>query len=326
MRFLLRALLVVVATLLLLLVAVFLLLPTSLGTSFVEDRLRNSVHPQLQINGQVSLSVMPRLGLSLTDVTVPSGQGAYPLVSVSQAQWQLAWLPLLSDRWVFETIYLQGIQVYRSQPTWQPLIDEFDGFQWVHDGRWWPAPSEHSVDSGAWHVVIKQALVEDVSVITGDQIDQPLPVVTLKQAQFTADGRWPVADGSQATFGLRELSVNDADELGHMPALLEQLGISEDNAWDVLALDSQWQMGSDALQLVELQASGPWGEMSAKEGKMDIPSGAMVIPVKAVLTNAPKLKTRGLRVNVRRSTLQFELTGTVSEPGVQWLTPQKTTP
>ena len=326
MRFLLRALLVIVASLLLLLVAVILLLPTSLGTSFVEDRLRNSVHPQLQINGQVSLSVLPRLGLSLTDVTVPSGQGAYPLVSVNQAQWQLSWLPLLSDQWVFETIYLQGIQVYRSQATWQPLVEEFDGFQWIRDGRWWTSTPEQSAESGAWHVVIKQALVEDVSVIAGDQLDQPLPVMTLKQAQFTADGRWPAVDGSQATFGLRELSVNNADELGHMPALLEQLGISEDNAWDVRVFDSQWQMDSDALQLVELQASGPWGEMSAKEGEIDVSSGAMAIPVKAVLTNAPKLKTRGLQVNVRRSTLQFELTGTVSEPGVQWLTPQKSTP
>ena len=329
MRFLLRIGLIVLATFLLLVVAILLLLPTSLGASFVEDRLRSWVHPQLQVNGQVSLSVLPRLGLNVTDVTIPSEQDGYPLASVKQAQWQLSWIPLLSKQLVFDSIYLQGVRVYRMQPTWQPMLREFERFQWVRHSRWWPSVSGADASPSVSQIIIKQALVEDVSVIVNDASANPLPVIALKQAELSADGQWPDTAGSQASFGLRQLSVNDADALGHVPALLEQLGIAQDNAWDMMALDSQWKLADEALELTSLQASGPWGDMSVRDGRIDLVSGTLAIPVSATLTNAPQLKTRGLQINVQRSQLQFELTGSFNQPGVQWLTspaPTSTTP
>ena len=320
MALLLRIVLIVLATILLLVVAVLLLLPTSLGSSFVEDRLRSWVHPQLQVNGQVSLSVVPRLGMDITDITIPSGQDGYPLASVKQAQWQLSWVPLLSNQLVFDTIYLEGVQVYRTQPTWEPMIQEFDRFQQMRHGHWWPSMQGMDLSPTTWQVVVKQALIENLSVVVNDAMSKPLPVITLKQAELSADGQWPRVAGSSATFGLRELSVNDADALGYAPALLEQLGIAQGNAWDVVALDSQWQLAEDAVELTSLQVSGPWGDMSVRDGRIDLASGELAIPVKANLTNAPELKTRGLQINVRRSQMQFELTGQLNQPGVQWLT------
>lgn len=319
MSLLLRIVLIVLATLLLLVAAILLLVPTSLGTSFFEDRLRSWVHPQLQVNGQVSLSVLPRLGLSVTDVTIPSEQDGYPLASVNQAQWQLSWMPLLSNELVFDSIYLQGVSVYRMQPTWQPMLQEFDRFQWARHSRWWPSVSGADLSPSVSQIVIKQALVENLSVFVNDASASALPVIALKQAELRADGQWPETTGSQASFGLRELSVNDADALGHVPALLEQLGIAQDNAWDVMALDSQWKVADTALELTNLQASGPWGDMSVRDGRIDLASGTLAIPVSATLTNAPQLKTRGLQINVQRSQLQFELTGSFHQPGVEWL-------
>lgn len=318
-RFLLRTALTAVATFLLLMAVALLLLQTSLGTSVVEDRLREWMHPKLQINGEVSVSVLPRLGLSVTDVTIPSAQGVSPWLSVKQMQWQVSWTALLSRTLLLNRIYLQGVQINRLDDSWRSMRQEAEQFRWARPDRWWPSVRGPDDDSGAWRLVIEQALVEDVSVTINDAAQQQLPVMTLQQAQLNAQGAWPSVAGSGASFGLRALSVNDADALGHMPALLEQLGISEDNSWDVMALDSQWQLSQSNLRLLGLQASGPWGAMSARDGRIDLVSGALAIPVTANLTNALSLKTPGLHIQVRRSSMQFELTGTVSDPGVQWL-------
>jgi hypothetical protein len=319
-RFLLRTALTALATFLLLMGLALLLLKTSLGTSFVEDRLRAWVHPKLQINGDVSLSVWPHLGVSVADVTIPSGQGVSPWVSVKQLQWQLAWSPLFSRTLAFDSIYLQGVQVNRLETSWQSMLEQAGQFRWAQSGPWWPSVQTPETDSGAWRLVIEQALIEDVSVTVNDGGHQQLPVMAVEQAQLSGEGAWPSVAGSTASFGWRALSVNDADALGHMPALLEQLGIAQDNAWDVMALDSQWQLAPSHLSLLSLSASGPWGELSAKDGQINLARGTLAIPVTATLTNAPSLNTPGLRIQVRRSVMQFELTGTVAEPGVQWLT------
>lgn len=318
-RFLLRTALTALATFLLLMAVGLLLLNTSLGTSWVEDRLRAWVHPQLQVNGAVSVSVLPRLGLSVSDVTIPAGQGASSWLTAKQMQWQISWAPLFSRTVVFDSIYLQGVQINRPDRGWQSLRDEVDRFGWARSGRWWPSVRSPDVDPGAWQLVIEQALVEDVSVTVNDGTNPRLPVMVLEQAELTAQGGWPSLVGSSASFGMRALSVNDADALGHMPALLEQLGIAQDNAIDVLAFESQWQLAPSDLNLVDLMASGPWGEMSARDGQIDLVTGALAIPMTAKLTNAPSLNTPGLRIQVRRSLMQFELTGSVLAPGVQWL-------
>ena len=323
--FLLRTVLIAVATFLVAMAAAVMLLNTSLGSSFVENRLRDLVHPGLQVNGDVGLSVLPRLGVSVSDVTIPSSNEAHPWVSVKQAELQIAWAPLLSRTLAFDSIYVQGVELNRLGPTWQSVLNEAQQFHWMRASQWWPSAQTPDVDPGVWQLVIKQALLEDVAVTVSASANEQLPVVTLAQAELTASGAWPSMVGSTATAGLRQLSVNDAQALGHVPALLEQLGIAQDNTLDVMALDSQWQLAARQLNLDSLTANGSWGDMSAKDGRIDLRSGALAIPVKATLTNAPSLNTPGLRVQVRRSVLQFELTGTVSQPGVQWLTPPNQT-
>lgn len=327
LKTLMRLALILVGCLLLLLALVLLLLQTPMANTMVENRLRAWVHPALQVNGGVQVSVLPRLGVDLRDVIFPSRQGAYPALSIKQWQFQVSWPALFERTLSVEDFYVQGVEIFRSGQSWAPLIEDlgqspvFDHdleFDWVQ--------IEPRAEA-AWRLVIKQALVENVSVFGTEGQAGQLALATLGQLEFKTGLNWPDAVGSQMSLGLRQLSVNHAEEFGHTPALLEQLGIASNGVWDVMAMDSQWEVQESklgqrvgqVLLLRSLTADGAWGELSAANGQLDLVTGQVAIPMQATLTNAPKFKSRALEINVHQSRMRFELTGTITDPGVQWI-------
>ena len=322
-----RIVLIVLGLLLLLVVTVMLLLQTPLASTFAENRLRAWVHPAVQVNGPVQISVFPRLGMDLRDVTIPSKTAAHPAVSIKQLQWQVSWASLLEETLVLEQFYLQGLELMRSGSQWGTFVEDVEQAGLFGDGGvldW--VRADPSVD-GAWQLSIRQALIEDVAVLDADAPTGQLPLASLGQLELKADVNWPAVAGSRASLGVRRLSVNDAEQFGHTPALLEQLGIAHEGAWDLMAVDSDWEVTQEMvdgrtdriLRLRSLSANGAWGQLTAAGGTIDLATGKMQIPVQTTLTNAPKFKSRALEINVRQSNMRFELTGTITEPGVRWL-------
>jgi hypothetical protein len=322
-RLLIRTVLVFVATIFLLLVGAVFLLQTSLATTFVEGRLRAWIHPQLQVNGAVQISVFPKLGLELTEVVIPSRDGSHPMVVLDQVQWQALWLPLRDRTVVLDNLYVSGVQLYRPNAGWTALGTEIDQMPLFDQSplRGWIGHAE--LPGGSWQVVVQQALLENMTVVAHDQLPDAVPLASVEQFELRVQGYWPDATGSKISAGLRQLQVNRAQELHYVPAFLEQLGIANDDSWDVQAMDSEWQIQGNEALLMSAQVNGSWGQLSADKGSIDLRNGAMSIAVKAILTNAPKFKTRGIEINVHQSRLQFELTGTLKEPGVKWLSPQR---
>lgn len=331
-----RIVLLLAGLVLLLAAGIMVLLQTSAANGFVENRLRAWVHPGLQINGDVQVSVFPKLGMDLRDVTIPSKNGAYPAVSIGQLQWQASWMGLFERTLALDSLYIKGLQIVKPEEGWAPLMADVEQSAWF-DGAGlldWARGRVPDVDSGGWRVLIEQALLEDVAVLGATGQADELALATLAQFQLKADVGWPAIAGSQASLGARRLSVNDADAFGHTPALLEQLGIAHNGMWDVDAIDSQWlaqqpvsvERSGSVLALQSLSASGAWGELSAANGTVNLATGAIAIPMQATLTNAPNFKSRAIEINVRQSRMRFELTGTLSEPGVQWLGLPRTSP
>lgn len=322
-----RLALILFASLLLLLAISLLVLQTRMANTFVENRLRAWIHPALQVNGDVSVSVLPRLGLGLGGVTIPSQQGPYPALSIRQLQFQVSWQSLFEGRLALQDFYAQGVDIFRSGPSWAPFMADMKRVPLLADDGLlgWVRGQHGAVAS--WHLLINQALIEEVTVKAVDSQVGELALATLGQLELKADVNWPTVQGSRATVRLRQLSVNQAEEFGYTPALLEQLGIANQGAWDVMALDSEWTFArfqssptiNRELQLVSLTAHGAWGDLSATDGTVDLVSGQIAIPMQVTLTNAPTFKSRALQINVRQSRMRFELTGTLSEPGVQWL-------
>ena len=322
-----RIALVVAGLLLLLLVAIMLLLQTPLASLFAENRLRTWVHPAIQVNGPARISILPRLGMDLQDITIPSQTAPYPPVSIKQLQWQVSWASLFEHHLAFEQFYMQGVELSRSSPQWESFVSDMQQSTVFDDDGvlGWIRPGP--LTQGQWQFSIKQALIEDVAVRAPDAAADELPMATLGQLELKADLHWPATADSFARLGLRQLSINDAEQFGHTPALLEQIGIANDGAWDVLAMDSDWGLGDpladgntgQILVLRSFKATGTWGELVATSGTINLATGKLQIPVHTILTNAPKFRSRALEINVRQSNMRFELTGTLAEPGLRWL-------
>lgn len=333
---LLRFTLILVALLMLAVAAAMMLAQTSAGSSFVENRLRAWIHPSLQINGPVEVTVFPGLGLDVRDLAIDGTsvlehQQEGGSVSVARLRVQVQWLPLLERKVHIDDLYIQGIrlsQVNAKTDASGKAQDDAGSRAADRATQMWRISALKDWFASGWQLSLSHMMIEDVAIMSDGQASQTSPVllVSLRQLQVAGDVAWPLVADGNASLGIREFSVNDPEALGNTPALLEQLGIATNGAWDIATLDSQWrvddaagQSASMPLVLESLTATGMWGEMSASSGRIDLQTGQIAIPMQAVLTNAPKFQGRGFEINVRQSRMRFELTGTLKEPGLQWL-------
>lgn len=314
-----RLVFVLLAVLLLCGAIVFGLLQTSVGASLVEQRLRAWVHPALQLNGPVRVSVLPRLGLDLQAVTIASDDAAQPLLSAQHLQWQMSWAALANREIDVPMLYVRGLRLYRSSPEWGELGQQFDRWRVTGGQASGQTPATIMAASPSWTVRIKQALFEDMAVLQTQDGHSPQPLVVADQAEFRFDGAWPKIVPGELYLGARQLFVSDVHELGQAHALMEQLGMVNGDSWDVIAMDSSWQLGDGVARVLSGQISGSWGSLASDAGTIDLETGALAVDMVAQLTNAPRMRARGVEIQVRRSELRFTLTGSLRDPGVTWL-------
>jgi len=313
-RRLIRALLVLAAVLLLGAAIGFGLLNTSLGTSLVEQRLRAWIHPNLQLNGPVRVSVVPRLGLDLEDVTFASSQAAQPLASVERLQVQLSWRPLMDRLVHVQTLYAQGVRLYQPGSNEQSQTPELEQlFTASRLAIMLGAPEK------AWQVRVEQALFEDVALLVWQETGAAQPLVLAQQIELQYDRAWSERISGQLELGLRQLLIPDVHRLGQINALLEQLGMLNGDSWDVHTMDSSWQINDGLAQLISGSIYGSWGSVESDAATIDLQSGALSIDVIAKLVNSPRMRSRGVEIQVRRSKLRFTLTGRLNDIGVTWL-------
>jgi hypothetical protein len=309
-----RTLLVLAAVLLLGAAIGFGLLNTSLGTSLVEQRLRAWIHPNLQLNGPMRVSVVPRLGLDLEDVTFVSSQAAQPLASVERLQVQLSWRPLMGRQLHIQTLYAHGVRLYQPGSHEQSQTPELEELFTASRLAIMPSAPEKP-----WQIRVEQALFEDVALLVVQETGPAQPLVLAQQIQLQYDGAWSERASGQLGLGLRQLLITDVHRLGQVNALLEQLGMVNGDSWDVSTIDSSWQINDGVAQLISGSTYGSWGSIESDAATIDLQSGALAIDVVAKLVNSPRMRSRGIEIQVRRSELRFTLTGRLNDIGVTWL-------
>ncbi len=77
----------------------------------IVDKVKEATGRDLQINGEISLSVFPRLGLELGELKLSNakGFGDAPFVSIKQAAVRVQLMPLLSKQVEVDTVLLDGL-------------------------------------------------------------------------------------------------------------------------------------------------------------------------------------------------------------------------
>lgn len=108
----------VVVILLLLVVGVGILLLTFNPNTY-KDRIESLVHHRtartLTISGDIGLSLFPRIGLSVGQVSLSGLQPDEPFLSVDSARFAVAIWPLLSRRLVVDHVAVSGLKAYVSR-------------------------------------------------------------------------------------------------------------------------------------------------------------------------------------------------------------------
>lgn len=299
---------------------IWLLLQTAAGARWVEKRLRAQIHPELQINGSVKVGLLPRISMTATDLTIPSQYGPHPLVSVGQWRSTVAWLPLLRARVRLHAVELSGVNLYRERQQWQPLLSEVGEIAGLEGSDPGAQRSPHQPTRPIdWRKFAQYFVVRDFAVMSIESgLEQEL-LMHIQALDLNFGGSWPTWVGTRIHASLSQLSLRDASELGLGYAFVEQWGISADDRWDVRSMDMTWDVGRDLVRLTDGRVIGSWGALTLIDGSIAPATGELAVVVDAKLTNAPRLTSRGLSVQVRESALQFEILGHWRDPGVSWV-------
>ncbi len=319
-RFRIRAIPAIVTVLLLSVLLIWLLLQTSVGVAWVEKRLRAQIHPELQINGNVKVGLLPRISMTATDLTIPSQHGPHPLVSVGQWRSTVAWLPLLRARVRLHAVELSGVNLYRERQHWQPLLSEVGEIAGLEGGDpGAPRAPDQPTRTMDWQRFAQHFVVRDLAVMSIESgLEQEL-LMHVQSLDLHFGGSWPAWVGTRIHASLSQLSLRDASELGLGYAFVEQWGISADDRWDVRSMTMTWELERDLARLIDGGVTGSWGALTLTDGSVALGTGELAVVVDANLTNAPRLTSRGLSVQVRESALQFEILGHWRDPGVSWV-------
>ena len=93
--------------------AIFLLtFDPNLYKSKLADLVYTKYHRTLSVNGDIQLSLFPRIGLSLKDVALSDRDSKTTFASVDSARFAVAIWPLLSNRFVVDHVSVSGLKAW----------------------------------------------------------------------------------------------------------------------------------------------------------------------------------------------------------------------
>ncbi|HEU4460755.1 MAG TPA: AsmA family protein [Methylibium sp.] len=207
----LRRLLIALAVL----VVLFAAAATYLAATFDANRYKGTLidwvreHRQrtLKIDGPISLSVFPRLGLSLADVSLSEHRRADEFASLRSATLSVRLLPLLRKQLVVDRVAAQGVRVvYSRDANGVRNIDDLlaPGPAATTDAASAPASGAPSFDVSGIQLEDLQATVKDA--ILG--IDGRFAVARLETGRLADGARSPVKLQAQATLAQPKLDAS----------------------------------------------------------------------------------------------------------------------
>jgi uncharacterized protein involved in outer membrane biogenesis len=292
------------------------------GSSILESRLRAWIHPQLQINGTSDIQLLPGLKVEINDLLIPQADSGYPLATIDRLRLEIDWWEYLADDALnLDVIRIEGLKVYLLEPAWGYLRQEINAankswFPWLQRSR--GSTEETAVQRLLSSISIGTLELMDGSVLAFDASGRTKALLQVGQVSGSLRAEFVPELMGRCDLNAQRLEVNASDESTHLNALLEQIGMSAQASFIIERFESQWSLAPDRASLVSARVTGPWGEMKANEGSITFDDARMLIPVQAHLTGGIQLQMPALSIRTRESHLQFDLTGTLLNPGVVW--------
>lgn len=294
-------------------------LNTSIGHGFVKQALRHWVHPSVEVNGAMQLSVLPRLSMAANDLVVPDVKSDLPWLSIGEFRVDLSWRGLLSGGVTVNQWQISDITIRRTGRDWQPLLRQV-GVQGAlstrsFEQRWQRLSAP---DQAAWQLQIKELLVERLQLVQAKAADTDgvQPLISLDRMLLTANVQANPVPVGEVTVQAKGLRIEPAaSETFH--AALEQVGLGGDSAWVLERLQSRWQLSDGVARADTLWAVGPWGDLSSSAGSINLANGRTLLPLRVKLKGEVSLQTRGVQIRTRQSDISFVLSGPLNDLGIE---------
>lgn len=320
-----RLSLYVLAGLLGLFAVLTLVVNTPLSRPLVQSALRGWIHPDLQVQGAVSVGLFPALSVSVKDVVIAEKDDPQPLWQVASLQWQVPWTALWSDQLVLSDVRVSDVIVQKQRPDWSSLVPPLSGREADPPVRLMASFKQLSTPASVRTLSLDALTVDGLTVIQPVTGGAPLPLLSLARLtvslHLTSSGprQGDAASGLQGHFNalITGLTIEESALDGVLQAWLEQLALGLEGVVTVERALTNWNVQAGVANLAELEVVGPWGRFFANTGTASLTSGEVRIPMRAQLTSGIMLNTPGLQVRAARTDVELLLTGTIGSLGIE---------
>lgn len=293
-------------------------LNTSVGHGLFKQGLKHWVHPRVQLNGPVQLSVWPRLAMTADTLVVADTPNQHPWLSIGQFRLDLSWQGLFSGRVTVNQLHASDVTLWRTGKTWQPLLVQMDD-QGVLGAR---SLQRRWLNTSTTDQVQRQLQIDSFTIERFNVVQRARPnaaeqpLFGLERLVMTASLQANPVPVGEITVQAQGLSVEpQASETFH--AALEQVGLGGENAWLVERLQSRWQLSDGVARADALTATGAWGDLTASAGSINLSNGQTVLPLRVRLKGGVSMQARGIQIRTRQSDVSFELTGSLNNLGIK---------
>jgi hypothetical protein len=323
-----RCVLLLMAVILIAIAGGLIALNTGWGHAFIEKQLKTLIHPSLVVHGTTDVSVFPDLQLTLNNVHIEDIDGNKAHLQIGEAFVRMAWWPLMQRTWHMHELMIRDIVITRALSD----VSEAGAKSEMTPSRWpsWLSDWLAMLDKApiqTWQVRLDRGVIERFTVRLGAS-RQAVSQVLLQRADLALDvgvlqnaapSAWDALSGN-VSLELQGLRVDEGGRDGLWSAWLEQWGVSMDSATDhgwVDGLQTVWTLANGQASLRALEAIGPWGRVTAKQGTIELGNGQIHVPLQVVLTSEVNVVSRGISIRARHTELPMIITGTLRNPGLQ---------
>jgi len=296
------------AVVVLLIVAVVLLvLNTSVGHGVIKQGLQRFVHPELDVRGKMAVGVWPTLSLQANDVSIVFDGPHSDQLNVSELRLSVAWWPLRDQVLHIEQAHISDVTLTRSTLGSGRSIgsDLLSGEAFKRRWNAWSGWQQTN-----WQLKLDRLVVERLAFGQGLQ-----EWLALDRAELTAVMLLTPAPLGEVTVRADGIAVAPRDP-ERMQAALEQVGLGDSKTLLVDSMQGRWQLSDGMARAVRWQASGPWGEVSADNGAVDLRTGQTVLPMRVQLKGQLNHQHQGVQIQTRQADIRFILQGPIDNLGI----------
>ncbi len=284
-----------------------LVLNTSVGHGFVKQGLQRFVHPELDVRGEMEISLWPTLSLQANDVFVYAKAPYNDELNVGQLQLSLAWWPLRNQVIHIEQALISNVRLTRStEPSdraTRPATLSPEAFQ-----RRWDAWSGWQQSN--WQLKLDRLVMERLAFGPAQQ-----EWLAIERAELAAATTLTPAPLGEVTVRAEGIAIEPIDA-ERMQAALEQVGLGNTKTLQIDSMQGRWQLSDGMARAVRWQASGPWGEVSADNGAVDLRTGQTVLPMHVQLKGQLNHQRQGIQIQTREADIRFILRGPIDNLGI----------